>query len=99
VASIEHIQREQFEHCIERAHEFDDAGRMPMDEWVERKGTGFCLTDLLWRIRRNIEQADLASADSLTDGEAAKHMSDAVNLGLLALSLLSSDSKEGDDGR
>lgn len=73
-----------------RAAEFDDVGRMPMDEWVKRDGAPFCFRNLVQRALGNLSEAEYAF---FRGEDPAPHLCDAGNLADLALSLLPEGAK------
>lgn len=87
--SIEHIQREQFEKCVARAHEFDDAKTM---EGVTVILLAYTINTDASEMRRFAFDRHYNRTDQLPDvAKARRRAMDIVNRGLLILSLLPSE--------
>lgn len=89
-----------------RAAKFDNAGRLPMDQWIERDGWDKCMVNLLCRADTNLGRVRVHITNAghpflagmnLNDRE---NLLDCMNLCALALSLLpeGQDGGEGIDG-
>jgi hypothetical protein len=83
VASIEDILREEIEGCVARSHEFDECeGWRPMSEVPHTEAPFYRFTG---RALRNLLKAEKAIANG---EDPTPHLCDAVNVTLLAKSLL-----------
>lgn len=71
-----------------RAAQFDNTRRMPMDEWVERDGAPFCFHNLIERAFGNLSEAQYAFD---CGDDPTPHLCDASNLADLALCLFVGD--------
>lgn len=83
-----------------RAARFDDAGRLPMDEWVERDGPTACTKNLLYRASTNLGNAKTDYVTLPIRHLVRQDLLDTMNLCALALSLLpeDEDAEGGEDG-
>lgn len=72
----------------ERAARFDNAGKRPMDEWVQRDGAEACAANLTQRALSNLHNARLDLKSVPMRHLVRQDLLDVMNLCALALSVL-----------